>query len=59
MKCGICGQGVENSDALEAHNQLVHPVGVGDKPGDALETPDLLGATPEQSAAAETPQPTH
>ena len=59
MKCGICGQDVENSDALEAHNQLVHPAGVSDKSVDDLQTPDLLGATPEQSAAVEIPLATH
>lgn len=55
MKCDICGQEVENSGALQAHTELVHPAGVGDKSLDDLETPDLLGDTPEQSAAVEIP----
>jgi len=59
MKCGICGQGVENSDALEAHDRLVHPAGVGDKSVDDLQTPHLVGTTPEQSAALEIPLATH
>ena len=55
MKCDICGQGVENSEDLEKHMELAHPTGAADN----LERPDLLGDTPEESAAAELPQPTH
>jgi hypothetical protein len=55
MKCDICGQSVENSEELEKHTEQAHPTGVGDN----LERPDLLGDTPEQSAAVEVPEPTH
>jgi len=54
MKCGICGQELESSDALEAHNEQMHPAGTTE-----LESPDLLGDTPEESAAVETPLATH
>jgi len=59
MKCEICGKDVENSEALEAHNEQMHPAGVSEKSMAGLETPDLLGDTPEESAAVETPLPTH
>ena len=59
MKCEICGQKVENSDELQKHNEQLHPAGEGDKSMDNLEKPDLLGATPEESAAREIPQPLH
>jgi hypothetical protein len=52
MKCDICGQDVENSEDLQKHKEQAHPTGVGD-----LEQPDLLGDTPEESTAAENPQP--
>jgi hypothetical protein len=55
MKCDICGQDVESADALKTHTEQVHPVGVSED----LETPDLLGDTPEESAAIEAPLPTH
>jgi hypothetical protein len=54
MKCAICGQAFEDSDALEAHNEQAHPAGA-----DGLEAPDLLGDTPEESAAVEVPLATH
>lgn len=54
MKCGICGQEVEDSDALEAHNEQMHATSTT-----GLESPDLLGDTPEESAAVETPLATH
>jgi hypothetical protein len=54
VDCDICGQDVENSEELKKHMEQAHPTGVGD-----LETPDLLGDTPEESAASETRQPTH
>ncbi len=59
MKCDICGQDVENSEDLQKHNELAHPTGAGDTSEDNLEKPDLLGDTPEESAAAEIPKVTH
>ena len=55
MKCDICGQAVDNSEELQKHTEREHPAGVGDN----LESPDLLGDTPEESAAVEAPLPTH
>ena len=55
MKCDICNQHVDNSEELHNHMEQAHPAGAGD----TLERPDLLGDTPEESAAAETPLPTH
>jgi hypothetical protein len=52
MKCDICGQDVDNSEDLQKHKEQAHPTGVGD-----LEQPDLLGDSPEESAAAEVPKP--
>jgi hypothetical protein len=57
MKCDICGEEVENKEALLAHLEQVHPAG-SDKSTDGLETPDLLGDTPQESAAAASPLPT-
>jgi hypothetical protein len=54
MKCDICGHAVENSDELQKHVEREHATGA-----DNLETPDLLGDTPEESAAVEIPLPTH
>jgi hypothetical protein len=54
MDCDICGQDVENSEELKKHMEQAHPTGVGDP-----ETPDLVGDTPEESAASEIRQPTH
>lgn len=59
MKCDICGQEVENSDDLQKHTERAHPTGVGDKSMDNLEKPDLLGDTPDESAASEIPNATH
>lgn len=59
MKCDICGQDVGNSEDLQKHNELAHPTGVGDTSVDNLEKPDLLGDTPEESAAIEIPKVTH
>ncbi len=59
MECDICGQDVENSEDLKLHKERAHPTGVGDKSMDNLETPDLLGDTPEESAASEIPKATH
>jgi hypothetical protein len=59
MKCDICGQTVENSEDLRAHNEQAHPADLGDKSMDDLEKPDLLGDTPEESAAVEVPKVTH
>ena len=56
MECDICGQDVENSEELEKHKEQMHPP---DKSADSLETPDLLGDTPDESAARENPNPTH
>ena len=53
MKCDICGEDVENSEELQKHKELAHPAGA-----DNLEKPDLLGDTPEESAAIEVAQPT-
>jgi hypothetical protein len=55
MKCDICNQQVDNSEELQKHMEQAHPTGAGDN----LERPDLLGDTPEESAAEETPLPTH
>lgn len=54
MKCDICGQSVSNPEELKKHMEQAHPKGVDD-----LETPDLLGDTPEESAVADVPKPTH
>lgn len=54
MECDICGQGVENSEELEKHKERMHPVGDADN----LAKPDMLGDTPEESAAKEPPKPT-
>jgi hypothetical protein len=59
MKCDICNQHVENSEELQKHMEEAHPAGVGDKSMTNLERPDLLGDAPEESAAVETPMPTH
>jgi hypothetical protein len=59
MECDICGQNVENSEDLQKHKERAHPTGDGDKSMDNLEKPDLLGDTPEESAASEAPIPTH
>lgn len=54
MKCDICGQAVDNSEELLKHTEQAHATGV-----DNPESPDLLGDTPEESAAVEVPHPTH
>jgi len=54
MKCDVCSQEVGNSEELQKHMDLTHPAGA-----DNLEKPDLLGDTPEESAAIEVAQPTH
>ena len=59
MKCDICGQDVTNSEELQKHQEQMHPTGEGDKSMDNLERPDLVGDTPEESAASETPKPTY
>jgi hypothetical protein len=59
MKCDICGQDVENSDDLEKHMERAHPTGAADKSMESLEEPDLLGDTPDESAAIENPKATH
>lgn len=59
MQCDICGQDVENSEDLQKHKELAHPSGVGDSSVDNLEKPDLLGDTPEESAALEAPKATY
>jgi hypothetical protein len=59
MECDICGQSVETSEDLKQHKERTHPTGVGDKSMDNLERPDLLGDTPEESAASEIPKATH
>ena len=59
MECDICGQDVENSEELQKHKERMHPTGEGDKSVDNLEKPDLLGDTPEESAASQPPIPTH
>jgi hypothetical protein len=59
MKCDICGQDVENSEDLKNHQERAHPTGVGDSSVDSTETPDLLGDTPEESAAIEMPKATY
>ena len=59
MKCDLCNQSVENSEELQKHMELAHPAGAGDKAVNDLERPDLLGDTPEESAADEAPLPIH
>jgi hypothetical protein len=59
MKCDICGQDVENSEDLQEHKERAHATGVGDKSVDNLEKPDLLGVSPEDSAAGAIPEATH
>lgn len=59
MKCEICGQDVETSEDLQKHSELAHPSGVGDASVENLEKPDLLGDTPEESAAVEVPKATY
>ena len=54
MECDICGEDVENSDDLQKHKERAHATGVGDN----LERPDVLGDTPEESAASEIPKAT-
>jgi hypothetical protein len=56
MKCEICDQEVENAAELLNHMERLHPPAEGDE---NLEKPDLLGATPEESAAREIPKPLH
>lgn len=43
MKRDICGQDVENSEDLQKHQELAHPMGVGDTSVDNLEKPPGLG----------------
>lgn len=50
----ICGQDLRTPEDLQEHSS-----GVGDTSVDTLETPDLLGDTPEESAAVEVPKATH
>lgn len=59
MECDICGEDVENSEELHKHKEQAHAEGVGDKSVENLERPDMLGYTPEESAAVEIPKPTH
>jgi hypothetical protein len=54
MKCDVCSQEVGNSEELQKHKELTHAEGA-----DNLEKPDLLGDTPEESAAIEVAQPMH
>jgi len=53
MKCDICGQGFESSEDLQKHVDGAHHT------NDKLESPDLIGDTPEESAAVAIPRPTH
>jgi len=55
MECDICGQDVENSEDLQKHKEQAHVTGVGD----GLERPDLVGDTPEESAASAIPTTSH
>ncbi|HXN78851.1 MAG TPA: hypothetical protein VN965_08800 [Candidatus Dormibacteraeota bacterium] len=59
MKCDLCSQDVENSEELQKHMEREHASGMGDKSMDNLEKPDMLGDTSAESAAIETPLPTH
>jgi hypothetical protein len=59
MKCDICGQDLDNSKALQAHIEQMHPAGVSDKSIGDLEAPAHVGDTPEESAAVEIPLVTH
>jgi hypothetical protein len=56
MKCDVCSEEVENSEELQKHMELAHPAGASE---DNLEKPDMMGDTPEESAAVESAQPTH
>ena len=59
MECDICGQDLETSEELQKHKERMHATEEGHKSMDHLEKPDLLGDTPEQSAASEIPKATH
>ena len=59
MECDICGQDVKNSEELHKHKERMHPTVEGERSMDNLEKPDLLGDSPEESAASEAPIPTH
>jgi len=54
MHCDVCSQEVGNSEELQKHKELAHPAGA-----DNLERPDLLGDSPEESAAIEVSQAAH
>ncbi|MEO8744096.1 MAG: hypothetical protein ABI334_07770 [Candidatus Dormiibacterota bacterium] len=58
MKCDICGEDIKKPEDLKKHIEQMHPADSGDKPAKDLETPDLLGDTPEESAEIDPPQPT-
>ncbi|HEV2035198.1 MAG TPA: hypothetical protein VGU71_13540 [Candidatus Dormibacteraeota bacterium] len=59
MKCDICGQDVGNSEEVQKHKEQMHPADENDESTENLERPDLVGDTPEESAAIEIPKPTH
>ncbi|HVC76017.1 MAG TPA: hypothetical protein VND96_05805 [Candidatus Micrarchaeaceae archaeon] len=58
MKCDVCSQEVGTSEELRKHKELTHPAGAEDLAED-LEKPELLGDTPEESAAVEVAQAAH
>jgi hypothetical protein len=59
MECDVCGEKVKNSDELLKHMEQQHPADEGDKSANKLETPDMLGATQEESSEREVPKPLH
>jgi hypothetical protein len=56
MKCDICGEDLENAQALQDHVRVRHPA---DPREDDLEAPDKLGDTPAESSEGDTPKATH
>ena len=41
MKCDICGQELENSEALAMHKERLHPVGEQEEKDREMETPGV------------------
>ncbi len=59
MKCDLCNEQLDNSEELKKHMEQAHPMGEAEEDVAGLERPDMLGDTPEESAAIEAPLPTH
>ena len=41
MKCDICGEELENSEALAKHNERMHPMGEKEDGDREMETPGV------------------